>query len=159
LNWEGAIADYNEAIRLSPGFAPAFVARGDVRWLRKDYARAFADYQEALRLDPRAPPGYLRLAAAYAACPDAKLRSPTRAIATARRACERWGYGDGDSVQVLAALHAQAGNFDAAVKWQTRALGLTLDEKAKERLGRYRRGKAGEWDFGWAVTGAPLPGE
>jgi tetratricopeptide (TPR) repeat protein len=183
--WRAAIADFNEAIRLSPEFAAAFVARGTVRWKREEYAMAIADYQQAVRLDPRAVPAHLRLAAAYASCPTATLRSPAKAMASAKRACELSGYRDRDSVQVLAALHAQAGNFEAAVKWQTRAVTMNhadekakqpglagavleagrrvtmnhADEKAKQLLEQYRGRKTPEWNLEKTLTGPPVLGE
>src|SRR5262249_19351842 len=46
-----AIADYNEAIWLSP-FPRAFSNRGIVYFNRKDYDRAIADFTEAIRLNP-----------------------------------------------------------------------------------------------------------
>lgn len=47
-----AMADFNEAMKLKPGFAGAYRNRA-VEWCRKgDYAASIADYSEALRLDP-----------------------------------------------------------------------------------------------------------
>jgi tetratricopeptide (TPR) repeat protein len=156
--WTGAIADFNQAIHLSPGFAAAFVARGTVRWKREEYAMAIADYQEAVRLDPRAVPALLRLAAAYASWTT--LRSPARAMASAKRACELSGYRDPDCLQVLAALHAQAGDFEAAVKWQTRAVTMNhADQKAKRRLEQYRGRTTPVWDLERTLTGPPVLGE
>src|SRR5262249_53366676 len=110
--WERAIADFDHAIRLSPEFGRAFVARGTVRWKQEEYAKAIAAYRGGVGLAPGATPACLRLAVAYGTCPEAKLRSPARAIATAKGACELSGYRDPNCVQVLAALHAQAGNFE-----------------------------------------------
>lgn len=51
-DYEHAIADFNEAIRLDPQDAGAFLDRGILYKVEKDYARALADYDEALRLNP-----------------------------------------------------------------------------------------------------------
>jgi tetratricopeptide (TPR) repeat protein len=53
--YDRAIADLNEAIRLDPKNAHAFSNRG-IAWRHKgDFERAVADYDEAIRLDPREP--------------------------------------------------------------------------------------------------------
>ncbi len=55
---DGAIADYDAAIRLVPDLAYAYVNRGNA-WMRKeDPARAIADYDRAIRLKPGFAPAY-----------------------------------------------------------------------------------------------------
>jgi tetratricopeptide (TPR) repeat protein len=49
---DGAIADYDQAIRLNPGDHFAFNNRGNTWRDKGDLDRAIADYSEALRLDP-----------------------------------------------------------------------------------------------------------
>jgi tetratricopeptide (TPR) repeat protein len=49
----GAIADYDEAIRLDPKYARAFTNRGNVYDAKSEYDRAIADHSEAIRLDPK----------------------------------------------------------------------------------------------------------
>jgi lipoprotein NlpI len=48
-----AIADYNEAIRLDPKHARAFIGRGIAFSDKGDNDRAIADYNEAIRLDAK----------------------------------------------------------------------------------------------------------
>src|SRR5262249_1093604 len=108
---------------------------------------------------PRATPACLRLAGAYGTCPAAKPPSPARAIAPAKGACELSGYRDPNCVQVLAALHAQAGNFEAAVKWQSRVLTMPLAfgaHQAEQRLEQYRQRKSPEWDLERNLTDAAV---
>src|SRR5215475_13766723 len=57
-DYDGAIADYNEAIRLDPSQAltyhvVAYVNRARIYFDMKDYDRAIADYGEAIKLDPK----------------------------------------------------------------------------------------------------------
>jgi tetratricopeptide (TPR) repeat protein len=47
------LADFDQAIRVSPTFAEAFLARGAFFFRKGDYDRAIADLSEALRLRPR----------------------------------------------------------------------------------------------------------
>ena len=75
-----ALADFNEAIRLDPGYAVAYDNRGIAWHAKSEYDKAIADYGEAIRLDPR----YARLLQPrhrWHAKSDYDRRSPT----TARR--------------------------------------------------------------------------
>ena len=49
----GAIADYNEAVRLNPRFAEAINNRGFARYFLKDYKTAIMDFTEAVLVDPK----------------------------------------------------------------------------------------------------------
>ena len=51
--YDTAIADYTEAIRLDPKSALTFRNRGDAYMNEGDYDRAMADYNEAIRLEPK----------------------------------------------------------------------------------------------------------
>src|SRR5204862_543460 len=52
-DYDRAIADFSEAIRLIPKNATAFNGRGKAYANKRDYDRAIADYSEAIRLDPK----------------------------------------------------------------------------------------------------------
>ena len=52
-DYDRAIADYTEAIRLDPKFADAYYERGAAYSAKGDYDRAIADYTEAIRLNPK----------------------------------------------------------------------------------------------------------
>ncbi len=53
-DYDRAIADCNEALRLDPQFAEAFTVRGDSYLWKGDYDRAFSDLNEGVRLAPKA---------------------------------------------------------------------------------------------------------
>src|SRR5579872_6730502 len=62
--YDQAITDLDEAIRLDPDQSTAFLNRGSA-WLRKlDFDRAIADYSEAIWLDPNAARAYFNRAIA-----------------------------------------------------------------------------------------------
>lgn len=60
-----AIADYTEAIKLDPRYAPAYSRRASA-WVKKhEYRRAIADYTAAIQLEPDQPATYLLRGSAW----------------------------------------------------------------------------------------------
>jgi len=66
----GALADYDEAIRLDPGNVMAYTARGGVYLTEGDFERAVADYNEVIRINPSLPFGFYNRGNAYARLGD-----------------------------------------------------------------------------------------
>ena len=60
-----AIADYSEAIRLSPKYIQAYYNRGISYRKKGEFDKAIADYTEAIRLDPKEPDAYFNRGGAY----------------------------------------------------------------------------------------------
>jgi tetratricopeptide (TPR) repeat protein len=52
-DYDRAIADYSQAIRLDPKYAVAYINRGISYEAKGDNDRAIADYDQAIRLDPK----------------------------------------------------------------------------------------------------------
>ena len=80
-----------------------------------------------------------------ATCPDATLRDGRQAVAAATRACELTAWKDPGLLDTLAAACAEAGDFDAAVRWQTKAGAMVHDAGSRSgfeaRLALYRAKK------------------
>jgi tetratricopeptide (TPR) repeat protein len=51
-NYDRAIEDYDQALRLDPGYALSYYNRGDAYRRLGEYRQAIEDYDQALRLDP-----------------------------------------------------------------------------------------------------------
>jgi lipoprotein NlpI len=64
-DFDRAIADFTEAIRLDPKYAAAYDNRGNAYNAKGDFDRAIPDYTEAIRLDPKNAFAYRHRGLAY----------------------------------------------------------------------------------------------
>jgi len=149
-DWDRAIADYNEAIRRNPGFADAYYGRGLAYRHKGDWGRALADYNEVIRLKPDFAQAYINLSWLLAVCPDANLRNGMKAVGYAKIACKLSGWKIPVYFNALAVAYAEAGNFDDAVKWETKYFesdylkshpSIDTPENARQRLSLFEQKK------------------
>ncbi len=137
-----AEAHFDQALRLHPGNVPAQCNLGLVLSRLGDYEAARSQFTEAIRLEPGEPNAYNALAMLMAACPEAKFRDGKRAVELATHARELTQGKNPIILDTLAAAQAEAGDFDAAVSSQKRAIELLTDEPQKNdyrsRLELYR---------------------
>jgi very-short-patch-repair endonuclease len=92
-----------------------------------DYDKALADYEAALRFDPS-------LAIAYSnwRSMSGARQEHSKAIADATVACELTGWRNASCLATLAAAYNEAGNRDAASRYQEKAVGLYEDKKERQ---------------------------
>ena len=58
--YEEAVEEYTEALRIDPEYAGAYYNRGYAYYLMGRYDRSIADYSESLRLEPDDVDAYIR---------------------------------------------------------------------------------------------------
>jgi tetratricopeptide (TPR) repeat protein len=117
-----AVGDYTEAIRLDPVNPASYYGRALARHLGREYAGALEDYATVIRLAPGHAGAHAGRAWLRATCPEAKYRDGAGSVRDALRACELTGWDDPDCIDNLAAAYAENGQFDEAVRWQSKVL-------------------------------------
>jgi tetratricopeptide (TPR) repeat protein len=63
--YDRAIADYDQALKLKPRDATVYNNRGSAWWKKQDFDRALADYDTSIRLDPKFASAYANRALVY----------------------------------------------------------------------------------------------
>ena len=117
-----AVGDCTEAIRLEPSNPTGYYGRAVARHLGRVYDGALEDYATVIRLAPGHAGAHASRAWLRATCPEAKYRNGAEAVRDALRASELTGWSDPDCIDNLAAACAENGQFDEAVRWQSKAL-------------------------------------
>ena len=135
-DFDRAIADYDAILKRDSKDLRAYYRRALIWDAKKAYGKAIADYRKTVSLNPKFAGAHLRLAILLATCPDGRYRDGAGAVKSATRACELSGWKHPTPLEILAAAHAEAGQFDKAVQYQTKALELTTDVQAKAKASK-----------------------
>jgi serine/threonine protein kinase/tetratricopeptide (TPR) repeat protein len=118
-NYDAAEKDFSEAVKLDGANAAAFRMRGALRLLhkpQKDWKDIMSDLQQAVRIDADDAGANYHLAYVYAYCPDKSYRSGAKAVHHAAKACKATNEENWEHLAMLAAAHAELGQFDEAIK-------------------------------------------
>lgn len=143
--WQLAIQDLNSCTRLKRSFFLAFLVRGIINSHLGNYKSSLAEYNAILNLHPMEGAKALALSSRAwlrATCPNASFRNGQEAVSDAKAACNLSSWRKPDYIDTLAAAHAEAGDFDAAVKFEEKAIAHYHDadaiKGAQQRLALYR---------------------
>ena len=155
---ERAIADYTEFLRIDEArisalkahakadpsvasWAPALertmrkkesgalVHRGQLYRALGDFARARADFDRAVECGPDVHQAHWAQAWFLATCPEPRYRDGRAAVAAARHARGPFDFYSFATLATLAAAHAEAGDFPAAVRLQREAVQCASDDE------------------------------
>ncbi len=153
----GISGDMARATRVLAG---AYYERGrNAKHNGAGYGEAISDYEAAVRVDPNYAKVFNDLGWLLAACPETEFRNDPVAIENAVKACELTGWKDHRYVGTLAAIYAEIGNFDNAVKYQKKAADLVAEEDGarwqaacESRLKLYQSGKTCQGGNPWSLS-------
>jgi len=136
--FDKALADYTESLKITPD-SGTYGNRANLYAQNKDYASAVADYTKAIQIVPNDSDAFEGLAEILATCPDAKVRDGQKALAAATKANDLSHGNDPMVLRTLAAACAETGDFDNAVKWETKyASAFDLPPDHDPRLALYK---------------------
>lgn len=140
---EQALADFSAALELDEKFAPAWEAGGSSRYALGDFRKARENFRHAIRLFSDFALAHNNLAWLLATCPEAEIRDGKAAVEAATKACELTEFSNARFLDTLAAAHAEAGDFEEAVKRAKQAIEFA-DENSRtpieSRLELYKAG-------------------
>ena len=134
---EKAIQDYKRVIFLDSKNPVAFSAIGLLLARQGNYQEGIANCKKAVELAPDNGHSHNNLAWLLAICPDPILRNGAEALKQAKKACELTKWEDSHCLGTLAAAYAETGDFDKAVKWQTKRLEAVMPKSEREEGEKY----------------------
>jgi len=159
-----------DVLSLKMALARTYGRQAAIDEVQREYNRAEKSYITAVRVCPNYALCLRKLACFRATSPDEEMRNGIQAVHLATQACELTQWENAECMETLAAGHAEIGDFDAAGKWQERAIDILADDvsqgrqqAAEKRLDLYEsrqplrpnntRSLVAKWDFQEVVDG------
>jgi tetratricopeptide (TPR) repeat protein len=140
-----AVELFTELLEEDQALLPALRGRADALLSYGKHSEAIRDYEKGLEIEPKHTGILNNLAWVLATSPEDGVRDAQRSIKLATLACEETEYKEAHILSTLAAGYAEAGDFETAIKWSTKAVelgaGTDVEESLRKELESYRQGK------------------
>ncbi|MEO0532036.1 MAG: tetratricopeptide repeat protein [Planctomycetota bacterium] len=144
-----AIEVLTSVLDIDPGNELALRLRGDMLLYKGDHEAAVEDFEAVLELNPLDAGVLNNYAWTLATSPFDDVRDGEKAVELATKACEVTEYGAPHILSTLAAAHAEAGDYDAAIKRSEEAVAKAeelgtldgYDGQLEAELNCYRSGE------------------
>ena len=136
-----ALQDFSWAIESDPNWPTSYLNRGGIYQSRGEWAKARADLDKAVQVGNANTAGIARHlfnadAWLLATCPDPAVRDGPRAVKMAQRAV---GVEETAKTRdTLAAAYAEAGQFEDAVREETKAIALAEAKQPEPEIGSFQ---------------------
>jgi tetratricopeptide (TPR) repeat protein len=137
--WELALRDANMALRGNTSIIYTTLLRARANRFLKNYQTSLRDLDRIITLRPEGiyPSALNSRAWLRATCPNPSFRNARLAIEDAKLACGATIYRNAAFIDTLAAAHAEAGDFDSAVRYEERA--LATENASREQSAEIKR--------------------
>ncbi len=123
-----ALQDITDALKHKADYAPAYCERADIEMSLGQWQAAAEDYRTAARTDKQLGRAFRGVAWLMATCPELKFRNANLALEAANKAIELDGETDYRTLDVLAAVHANLGDYAKAQTTLKMAIQLAPQE-------------------------------
>jgi superkiller protein 3 len=127
-----AITCVRKSLKIDPESLEGHLNLGTFYKEESRFAEALRSFRRGMELAPHDMRFVYQAGWLYATAPRASLRNGEEAVALARRVCEHDNYATAVSLDLMAAAHAENGNFTEAVDFANRAYQLAINAQQRE---------------------------
>ena len=139
-----ALTNLQKAVQLMPRNAAAHRDYGRALVIVGSLKDGIGEYRKSLELKPNDLQTLNNLAWLLATCDVDRVRDGQQAVILARRAARLTNSKNPSVLDTLAAAYAEVGDFEQAIRWQTRAIKLSPNDRkagGRAKLKRYESGR------------------
>jgi tetratricopeptide (TPR) repeat protein len=134
-DWEPALRDVNEAMRINPKFLRTAILRSQINYQLGRYSETLAELNHLISTirmtDETSTNAYNGRAWLRATCPNAAFRDGRLAVSDATVACKISRWRDSNSIDTLAAAYAEIGDYDSALRYEQQAMAVAKLKPAR----------------------------